>query len=91
MTKMTDAARQDYPGHGRRKLVFGFEIVGSALAVVYAMSIAMNVGAEVIAFSLLLLSSALFAGWAVLDRRWAFLLLQVFYAVSAIVGLVRWA
>jgi hypothetical protein len=54
------------------------------------LSIAMNVGAEVLAFSLLLMSSCLFAGWAILDRRWTFLLLQGFYAASAIIGLIRW-
>jgi hypothetical protein len=32
----------------------------------------------------------MFATWAVIDRRWAFLLLQAFYAASAIIGIVRW-
>jgi len=41
--------------------------------------------------SLLLVSALLFAGWAVIDKRWAFLLLQLFYAISAIIGLVRWS
>jgi hypothetical protein len=53
------------------------------------MSIAMNIGAEMLGFSLLLVSLALFAGWAILDRRWTFLLLQVFYATSEIIGLIR--
>ncbi|WP_324753132.1 hypothetical protein [Roseovarius sp. Pro17] len=67
-----------------------FEVSGSALAIAYALLIASNTGNEVLGFTLLLISSALFAGWAVIDRRWAFLALQFFYAVSAIIGLLRW-
>jgi hypothetical protein len=74
-----------------RKLTSIFEIIGSVMAMVYAMSIALNIGAEMVGFSLLLISSFLFAGWAILDRRWTFLLLQAFYLASAIIGLYRWA
>lgn len=73
-----------------RKLTSIFEVIGSVLAMIYALSIALNIGAEILGFSLLLMSSCLFAGWAVLDRRWSFLLLQGFYAASAIIGLIRW-
>lgn len=65
------------------------EIAGSALAVAYALLIASNSGMEIAGFALLLVSSSLFAAWAVIDRRWAFLALQFFYAASAIIGLVR--
>ncbi len=88
---VTDAAQQSSAMNDRRKLTSAFEIVGSMLAMIYAMSIALNIGAEILGFSLLLVSSGLFAGWAILDRRWTFLLLQAFYATSAIIGLVRWA
>ena len=74
----------------RRKLTTVFEFSGSVLAMAYALLIASNVGAEVIGFSLLLVSSALFACWAYIDGRWTFLLLQLFYAASAVIGLVRW-
>lgn len=74
----------------RRKLTSVFEITGSVSAMVYAVLIASNTGNEVLGFSLLLLSASLFAAWAVIDRRWTFLLLQLFYAGSAILGLVRW-
>ena len=67
------------------------EVSGSALAIAYAMLIASNTGNEMAGFGLLLISSALFAGWALIDRRWAFLTLQFFYAASAVTGLVRWA
>ncbi|MEO3414646.1 hypothetical protein AAFO92_08335 [Roseovarius sp. CAU 1744] len=87
---MTDNSQAHVKVRGRRNLSSLFEITGSVLAMVYALLIASNTGAELIGFSLLLLSSGLFAGWAVIDRRWTFLLLQVFYATSAIIGLIRW-
>lgn len=74
----------------KRRWTTVFEVTGSALAIVYAMLIASNTGNEVLGFALLLISASLFAGWAVIDRRWAFLLLQAFYAASAIIGLIRW-
>ena len=66
------------------------ERAGSLLAILYALLIASNTGNEILGFSLLLISSGFFALWAVIDRRWAFLALQLFYAISAIIGLVRW-
>lgn len=75
----------------RRRLTQIFEFTGSALAIAYALLIASNTGNEILGFALLLMSAGLFAGWALIDRRWAFLLLQGFYAASAILGLVRWA
>jgi len=68
-----------------------FETLGSGLAIIYALLIALNIGQEVLGFSLLLASALLFAGWGLIDRKWAFLLLQVFYITSAIIGLIRWA
>lgn len=66
------------------------EVTGSVSAMAYALLIASNTGNEILGFSLLLISALLFAGWGLLDRRWAFLALQFFYAASAIVGLIRW-
>ncbi|MES0825420.1 hypothetical protein [Ruegeria sp. SCP11] len=77
--------------NSRRGLTTVFEITGSVLAMAYALLIASNIGAELLGFTLLLLSSGLFAAWAVIDRRWTFLLLQGFYATSAVIGLIRWA
>ena len=57
----------------------------------YALLIASNTGYEVLGFSLLLISSGLFAAWAYIDRRWTFLALQFFYAASGLIGLVRWS
>lgn len=67
-----------------------FEVTGSVSAMAYALLIASNTGNEILGFSLLLISALLFAAWGWLDRRWTFLLLQAFYAGSAIIGLVRW-
>ncbi|QJF52252.1 hypothetical protein [Roseobacter ponti] len=75
----------------KRKLTTIFEWLGSGLAILYAMLIASNTGNEITGFALLLVSALLFAAWAVIDRRWAFLILQFFYASSAIIGLIRWS
>jgi uncharacterized membrane protein len=75
----------------RRRLTSVFEVTGSVSAMVYAVLIASNTGNEVTGFALLLLSATLFAAWAVIDRRWTFLMLQAFYAGSAVLGLIRWA
>ena len=74
----------------KRKWTTGFEVIGSGLAIAYALLIASNTGNEILGFSLLLVSSGMFAGWALIDKRWAFLALQFFYAASAIIGLIRW-
>ena len=72
------------------KLIRIFETTGSVLAMAYALLIASNTGNEILGFSLLLTSALLFAAWAVIDKRWAFLILQFFYATSAIIGIIRW-
>lgn len=75
----------------KQRLIAVFEVSGSALAMLYALLIASNTGNEILGFSLLLASAALFAAWAFIDKRWAFLALQFFYAASAVIGLIRWA
>ena len=75
----------------KQKLIMICEVIGSGLAMVYALLIASNTGNEILGFSLLLASALLFAAWAIMDKRWAFLCLQFFYATSAIIGLIRWA
>ena len=74
----------------KERLISIFEISGSLLAILYALLIASNTGNEVLGFTLLLISALLFAIWAVIDKRWAFLVLQFFYSVSAIIGIIRW-
>ena len=75
----------------RSKLITIFEVLGSVLAMVYALLIASNTGNELLGFGLLLASAVLFAAWGVIDKRWAFLSLHFFYIVSAIIGLIRWS
>lgn len=79
------------PVERNQKLIRVFETTGSVLAMAYALLIASNTGNEILGFSLLLISALLFAAWGWLDKRWAFLTLQFFYATSAIIGLVRWS
>lgn len=78
------------PTADKRGLTKACEVGGSIIAMAYALLIASNTGNEVLGFALLLLSSSLFAAWAVIDRRWTFLVLQGFYASSAVIGLIRW-
>jgi len=78
-------------GMDKKKLVTVFEVTGSVSAMAYALLIASNTGNEILGFWLLLLSALLFAGWGMLDKRWAFFALQFFYIASAIIGLVRWS
>ncbi len=75
----------------KRRWIPFCERTGSALAIIYALLIASNTGNELVGFTTLLVSAALFAAWAVIDKRWAFLALQFFYALSAVIGLVRWS
>ena len=63
---------------------------GVITAVVYSMLIALNIGAEYLAFILLLLSALLIGSWAILSRYLGIFLLQIFYMSAAVVGLIRW-
>jgi hypothetical protein len=74
----------------KNKITTIFEFTGSVSAIIYALLIASNTGNEILGFSLLLISALLFAGWAIIDKRWSFLVLQFFYVVTAIIGLIRW-
>ncbi len=75
----------------KRKIISILEVTGSVLAIAYALLIASNTGNEVLGFTLLLASALFFAGWGLIDRRWAFLVLQIIYITSAIIGLIRWS
>ena len=66
------------------------EWTGVGTAVLYSMLIALNIGAEVIGFLLLILSSGLIGLWAYLGRHRGILFLQLFYATAGFVGMVRW-
>jgi len=63
---------------------------GVATAVLYSLLVAMNIGAEFIGFTLLLISSALIALWSYFGQHKGILVLQLFYATSGIIGMARW-
>ena len=67
-----------------------FEWSGVATAILYSLSVAMNIGAEFIGFTLLLISSILIGIWSFLGKHKGILFLQVFYATAGIVGMIRW-
>jgi hypothetical protein len=71
----------------RQKLL---EWAGVATAIFYSMLIALNIGAEFIGFSLLLLSAFLIGLWAYFGRHRGILFLQLFYATAGIIGMLRW-
>ena len=68
-----------------------FETSGSVLAIAFALLTASKTNNEALGFSLLLVSAMLFAAWAIIDKRWAFLVLQFFYVGSAIWGIWNWS
>ena len=63
---------------------------GVLTAILYSFLVAMNIGAEFIGFFLLLVSATLIGIWAYFCRHHGILLLQVFYACSGIIGMIRW-
>ena len=74
-------------GMDRQKLL---EWAGVATAILYSMLIALNIGAEFIGFSLLLISAFLIGLWAYFGRHRGILFLQLFYATAGLIGMLRW-
>lgn len=66
------------------------EWAGVITAIVYSLVIALNIGAEFVGFSLLLISAIAIGLWAYLGGHRAILFLQFFYGLSGIIGMVRW-
>ncbi len=67
-----------------------FEWAGVTTAILYSLTVAMNIGAEFIGFSLLLISSILIGIWSYLGKHNGILFLQLFYAIAGIIGMIRW-
>ena len=63
---------------------------GAITAIIYSLLVAFNIGLEFLAFSILLLSAFLIALWAYKLNHRGILFLQLFYAIAAIVGMIRW-
>lgn len=66
------------------------EWTGVITAIVYSLLVAMNIGAEFIGFTLLLISAILIGLWAFIGKHQGILLLQLFYASAGIIGIIRW-
>ncbi len=66
------------------------EWLGVITAIVYSLLVALNIGAEFLGFTLLLISAILIGLWAYFGKHRGILLLQVFYASAGIIGMIRW-
>ena len=67
-----------------------FEWLGVITAILYSLLVALNIGAEFVGFSLLLVSSFLIGVWAYWGDHRGILILQLFYASAGIIGMFRW-
>lgn len=67
-----------------------FEWLGVITAIIYSLLVALNIGAEFIGFTLLLISSGLIGIWAYLGKHRGILFLQFFYATAGVIGMIRW-
>ncbi len=63
---------------------------GAITAILYSMLVALNIGAEFFGFSLLLISAILLSLWSLKGKHRGILLLNLFYAIAAIIGIIRW-
>jgi len=66
------------------------EWLGVITAIIYSLLVALNIGAEFLGFTLLLISAILIGLWAYFGKHRGILLLQIFYATAGIVGMIRW-
>ena len=63
---------------------------GVITAIVYSLLVAMNIGAEFIGFTLLLISAVLIGMWAFIGNHRGILFLQLFYGTAGLIGMFRW-
>jgi hypothetical protein len=68
----------------------GLEWFGVATAILYSLLVASNTGFEFLGFVLLLVSAVSIGVWAWLCRHRGMLILQFFYAIAGIIGMLRW-
>jgi hypothetical protein len=66
------------------------EWCGVITAILYSLLIALNVDLEFLGFFLLLLSAFLIGLWSLKGHHKGILILQLFYAIAAIIGMIRW-
>ena len=63
---------------------------GVITAILYSLIIALNIDLEFLGFSLLLMSAFLIGMWSIRGNHKGILILQLFYAIAAIIGMIRW-
>ena len=66
------------------------EWCGVITAILYSLFVAFNIGIEFYGFLLLLISSILIGIWSFNGKHRGILFLQFFYALAAIIGIIRW-
>lgn len=66
------------------------EWFGVVTAILYSVLVASNIGAEFFGFTLLFISAISIGLWAYLGNHRGILLLQFFYALAGILGMLRW-
>ncbi len=66
------------------------EWFGVVTAIIYSLLVALNIGAEFVGFSLLLISAISIGLWAYKGRHLGILFLQFFYGIAGIIGMLRW-
>ena len=73
----------------RNKLKY-LEWFGVVTAIAYSLFVASNLGLEFLGFVLLCLSAISIGTWAYLDGHRGIFVLQIFYTVAGLIGMVRW-
>ena len=63
---------------------------GVITAMLYSILIALNINLEFLGFILLLFSAFLIGLWSFSGNHKGILILQLFYAIAAIIGMIRW-
>ena len=63
---------------------------GAITAIIYSLLVSFKIGAEFIGFFLLLISAILIALWSFRGNHKGILILQLFYAIAGIIGMIRW-
>ena len=66
------------------------EWFGVVTAIAYSLFVASNVGLEFLGFVLLFVSAISIGAWAYLGGHRGILLLQFFYVVAGLIGMLRW-
>jgi hypothetical protein len=78
-------------GDGKRRMTRqSLEWFGVVTAIAYSLLVAANVGLEFVGFCLLVVSAGSIGLWAYCGGHRGILLLQFFYAVAGLIGMLRW-